>query len=90
VKKRRGVIEIPVSYKHAEKRLRQMDLVVGREEMKPGDTLEIDDALNAVKEAVDLLGLARRPGLNDEAAKLIRAAYTLLSLALPVLEEKRP
>ena len=59
---------------------------------KPGDTLTTDDALNAVAEAIDLLSIARSKPATEaqEGNKLVGAAYTLLSLALPVLEKHRP
>ena len=57
---------------------------------KPGDSLTSDDALNAVEEAIELLSMARNKGATTtEGNKLVRAAYTLLSLAHPVLEKLR-
>lgn len=60
-----------------------------------GDTLPIDDALNAVEQAIDLLVIAKqdtRPTEGDgaRARTAVRAAYTLLKLAQPALEKHRP
>jgi hypothetical protein len=56
---------------------------------EPCEFLIADDALNAVREASDLLKLARNKIDPPELQILVRAAHTLLLLAYPVLKKQR-